>query len=697
MVDDSGGSAGAIGVHAAGLAPGKARSRPKLGRYASNLDQNPHWQRFRERFPKAHAWALRDRLDKILVPGGIAAQDWATQRAQGLSAGRSLEELWPAPAVLPMANCQDGETDCDPEAPVKYEIASPSETVKRQVRDLLWGHVGMLVEEHPVFNVGTRRLVEESEVVDVQRSNYGFRLLVHRTAAGLPLYGGPQRLEFDSEGRLLAFNKGFITEAEAAKVRGLASRAAKVADVVEQARNHVQNTWEPGRGAGDTPPTTLKRSLRTYEPVRGRVLDVVHLTDDARRGGHVVQIDSETGEIYSDYREEVGYTDARVRRATYSSGNLLNPSTTTSTSIYTRDSNELVHDFFYIMDDRRCENGSLVNCPTCPTNPGTTDRCSRQPLTHCLEAYQTSQDGNIRGTRMPSRDFSVFGTSYATEGHVYYWARNYMQWQRNALSLLGLLPSSVSDYEKATLIVNACRSIAYVDSGDDDMVRTSKSDADASRKIYFRNYPSESDNASDFVFDFVPSGSVIAHEMNHFVMFDYLDFGASKNCGSGDENRNVHEGVLGTLLPQRHWHSRYGVGYNPSPQSRLLWASRESAQVHTNASTLLTRSGQPCSGSDYNAGRVLGQALWKLAWSRDYTDAGGQINIKGITSRDELIATAYFAAMWADNGTIEDFAWAFTAYAYFFLGLLDADDVEDWCNVFDRHEIAGEFGSTCSL
>src|SRR5690606_21922822 len=138
---------------------------------------------------------------------------------------------------------------------------------------------------------------------------------------------------------------------------------------------------------------------------------------------------------------------------------------------------------------------------------------------------------------------------------------------------------------------------------------------------------------TDFAFDFVASASVIAHELNHFVMRRYLNVDSGVDCGAGDENRLFHEGVLGTLLPQRQWQSEYSIGYAPFNQSRLWFSSSSTGRVHVGTNGLMTQSAFPCSGSSYTAGRVLAQALWKLAWSRD--SGGSLINLQGIVNNHD--------------------------------------------------------------
>lgn len=260
---------------------------------------------------------------------------------------------------------------------------------------------------------------------------------------------------------------------------------------------------------------------------------------------------------------------------------------------------------------------------------------------------------------------------------------------------LGLLPASINDYTKTLVIVNPCRSISYFTSS--EFVRTDKSETDSLSRMFLRNYPNEGNSSTDFEFDFIASASVVAHEMNHFVMRDYLNVDFGLDCGAGDENRVFHEGVLGTLMPHRHWHTEYSIGYAPSPQSRLWLSSSAVGQVHVGTTGLMTESGFPCSSANvYTAGRVLAQALWKLAWSRDYNSSGTLLNIQGITSKNDLVETSYEAAMQADGGSLEDFAWEFTNYADTLIGLSNAD-VVDWCQVFKRHQLDDEFTASCTL
>lgn len=304
--------------------------------------------------------------------------------------------------------------------------------------------------------------------------------------------------------------------------------------------------------------------------------------------------------------------------------------------------------------------------------------------------------GNIHADVKPSRDFSGQGDTAATEGNTYNWARSYMQFQKPALANLGLLASSAANYTKTLVVVNACRPIAYF-TPSSSFLRTDVSATDSLTRVFFRNYPSESVSATDFYFDYVPSNAVIAHEMNHFVTSEYLGVSTGKNCSTGNHNSLVHEGALGTLLPHLYANDRYSVGYAPSNTDRLWFSSSDVGRVHKGTSGLLTVSSEPCSGDVYHAGRVLGQALWKIAFSRDYDASGTMLNIQGITDVDEMVETAYEAARQAAGGSLSEFAWEFTWYAKNVLGILTNGEVEEWCELFERHELDGEFTSSCQL
>ena len=115
------------------------------------------------------------------------------------------------------------------------------------------------------------------------------------------------------------------------------------------------------------------------------------------------------------------------------------------------DDRRLEHDFFYVMNDHRCEGDSETNCGDTP----------HAGDTWCSAAHESyNGDSNIRATRRTNRDFDRYypGGSSETFGetNAYYWARWFSQWLKPSLDAMGVLPGSASNYTRVLIITNAC-------------------------------------------------------------------------------------------------------------------------------------------------------------------------------------------------------------------------------------------------
>jgi hypothetical protein len=42
--------------------------------------------------------------------------------------------------------------------------------------------------------------------------------------------------------------------------------------------------------------------------------------------------------------------------------------------------------------------------------------------------------------------------------------------------------------------------------------------------------------------------------MNHFFLKRYYDVGSDLDCGGANQLKFIHEGTLGTAVPQAFWH-----------------------------------------------------------------------------------------------------------------------------------------------
>ena len=92
------------------------------------------------------------------------------------------------------------------------------------------------------------------------------------------------------------------------------------------------------------------------------------------------------------------YTDAMVNRWYFSGGNLFTPQQIVSTNQYTRNDRRLEHDFFYVMNDHRCEGSAETSCAA-----------TSHADTWCEQAHGTYNGSSyIRATRRTNRDFDAY-------------------------------------------------------------------------------------------------------------------------------------------------------------------------------------------------------------------------------------------------------------------------------------------------
>jgi hypothetical protein len=361
--------------------------------------------------------------------------------------------------------------------------------------------------------------------------------------------------------------------------------------------------------AGSEP--TVRRAERAVDIVRNaRVWDVEMLAQNGKCHWRVI-VDAASGKLLnvSDLVDRA-YTDARVNRWKYSGGDLFNAAQVVSTGIYTRNDRRLEHDFFYMMNDHRCEGLSESSCSETPFVSN-----------WCSAAYGTTNGlSYIRATRRTNRDFSPYYPSGSSETfgetHAYYWSRQFSQWLKPSLDALGVLPNSASDYPRVLMISDACRSGSVHNSSFSVTTDANKGEGTNVIRLAHRD-PSGSSNHNkscegNGCFD---NPSNIHHELNHFFLKRYYGVGSDLDCGSSNQLKFTHEGILGTAVPQAFWHNYYGVGYSPSSTNKLYFSHSSVGRVHTSDTTKMTVSNYLCvnnTDDPYTAGRVVGQALWEF-------------------------------------------------------------------------------------
>lgn len=368
--------------------------------------------------------------------------------------------------------------------------------------------------------------------------------------------------------------------------------------------------------------------------------------------------------------DAVAYTDARVRRWAYTDGDVRQPFQVTTSNMYVRDDNTLTHDFFYSANEQRT-NGTLSAC------------ADQGNKTTWPEAAWDSFGSStfIRHTHRADRDFSLWSPAESSgtfaESHNYFWSRAFFQWLKPALKELGVLPSSASNYPKVLMITNACIDDIGYASGTGLEVSTQHNEGESSRKIRIADACRQG-NAACAANDYsngkgghysscdgtgcMATPSIIQHEINHYILAQFFGVGSSLDCNAGDQLRFLHEGTMGSVIPQAFWHHYYGVGYAPSDTDRLFTMDEPRGRVHVSNSTLMKVSDWYCSNNTtvtstnkgpYNAGRVPAQVLWKFYHGIEYNGSTPGSLWRPATDTDFLILT-YWAADLVAASTYKD-------------------------------------------
>jgi hypothetical protein len=426
------------------------------------------------------------------------------------------------------------------------------------------------------------------------------------------------------------------------------------------------------------------RAERAVDIIRGlRVYDVEVASVDGDCHWRTI-VDTADGRVLnvSDLVDRAA-TDAKVNRWRFPSGDLYKPVQIISPNQYTRDDQRLEHDFFYMMNDHRCEGAAETSC-------GDTGFATNW----CSNAYGTNNGNSfIRATRRSDRDFSSYypgGTSEAfAETNAYYWARQFVQWLKPSLDSLGVLPNTASDYPRVLMITDTCRSRSAYSSSLSVTTEGNRGEDIGVIRLAHRNPTGASfDNAACEGGGCFDNPSNVHHEMNHFFLQRYYGVGSDLDCGGANQLRFIHEGTLGTAVPQALWHSYYGVGYTPSATSKLYFSDSEIGQVHTTDSNRMTVGEYLCAGTDspYTAGRVVGQALWEFYHGINVTGSNQSSTWRPNTDTD-FNTLVYWAADLTAGSTYKDRY----EYANRIMEILDKysnwtpEAKRDYCGIFEHH------------
>ena len=530
-----------------------------------------------------------------------------------------------------------------------------------------------------LFEIDARTL-QGVQPTAFQSSPYFRKLAFDQVVAGEKILYGRTLVHFDRNWNVIGVSRMLVTPNKLALAPASAGATGGV-DPQIAARTAL---GVPPDKSCEAKAARTVRIERAVDIVRGlRVIDVELASSDGDCHWRAI-IDAATGRVLNvtDLVDRA-FTDAQVNRWRYPNGDLFAPTQMVSTGQYTRNDRRLEHDFFYMMNDHRCEGAAETAC-------GETAFATNW----CSKAYgTTSGDSFIRATRRTDRDFTPYfpGGSSETFGETngYYWARQFAQWLKPSLDAMGVLPASADDFPRVLMISDACRSGSVHNASFAVTTEDDKGEGTNVIRIAHRNPAGPSnDNAACEAGGCFDNPSNLHHEMNHFFLKRYYDVGSDLDCGGANQLKFIHEGTLGTAVPQAFWHGYYGVGYNPAT-NRLYFSDSTVGQVHTNDSNRMTIGGFLCVNNTddaYSAGRVVGQALWEFYHGIKVTGSS-QSGTWHPTTDTDFNWIVYWAADLMAASTYKDRY----EYANRLMEILDkhtnwsSDGKSDYCEIFGHH------------
>ena len=538
-----------------------------------------------------------------------------------------------------------------------------------------------LARNAQLFGVEAGALERTLRATNYQSAAYFRKLTFDQYVGDDKVLYGRTLVHFDRNWNVIGISRMIVTPE---KLALKAASAGATGGIDAQAATRTALDTPADKACQGKPARTVS-AQRAVDIVRGiRVFDVELATADGDCHWRTI-IDAATGRpLNTTDLINRAFTDAKVNRWRYPGGNLFAPEEFVSTGQYTRNDRRLEHDFFWMMNDHRCEGAAETSCMQ-----------TNFTSTWCSKAYgTTSGDSFIRATRKTDRDFSSFfpgaGSETFGETNAYYWARQFAQWLKPSLDAMGVLPDSASDFPRVLMISDACRSgsahnSSFAVTTDDD-----KGEGTDVIRIAHRNPagPANHNFACEGggCFD---NPSNLHHEMNHFYLSRYYGFGSDLDCDGANQMKFIHEGALGTAVPQAFWHSYYGVGYNPSSTNQLYFSHSDIGRVHTSNSNRLTVGGNLCvdmTDDPYVAGRVVGQPLWEFYHGIKVTGSS-QSGTWHPTTDTDFNWIVYWAADLMAASTYKDRY----EYANRLMEILDkhtnwsSGGKQDYCEIFEHH------------
>lgn len=569
-----------------------------------------------------------------------------------------------------------------------------------------WILAAFLTQHPGVFEVDTGSLQAGLPQLQLQKYSVGRhyrRALLKQTLSGEPILDGRTVVYFDVNWNVTGITRMINTPAKLpVDLDGELSRAdaAEEAALALEAKTGLNaQSWLDVSG---TRGVDWVRQIQAWDL---RMVNPGDLDDD-----YTVRVDAHTGEVLNSYSNVDHYGDAQVLRWGYSSGYKDSAVQYDTSSFYTRDDNTLVHDFFYVMNDER-GGGTQATCTETSSDTLWRD-----------DAYGTNTGADwVRATRRSDRDFSLWGPSGTmgsfSESNTYYWGRWFVQWMKSSLNSLGVLPSSASDYPQALIVTNACISGSGLHSSTYDVttldnvaegipvIRMKEWCRDTNGNCDAADYADQGDNFHACEDEGChPSPSTIQHELNHFFLKTYYDVDSGLDCATGNQLKFLHEGILGSAIPQAYWHHYYGVGYNPD-EDRMYKANTSAGEVHSDAATLMDVPGYLCDDYDddaaddpYTAGRVAGQAMWELYHGKKVD--GSVINTTARPATDTDFLELMYWASDLTAGSTNSRRYEFAEHVMEIIELYStatSTTKGEWCDVMEHHGLDVTIpGSYCS-
>jgi hypothetical protein len=585
----------------------------------------------------------------------------------------------PPPARLPPVETRRQPPE-DPQQLIRWpRLSAATLALESRAAELILRN---FLAQHPaVFEVTAAEFATTMQQMNFQVGAFFRKAMFEQSyRAGEKLLSGRTLVLFDANWNVINLSRMITTPAKLA-VEPLATTSISEAQAVRIASQQAF-----ARECAGSPPTVVRAELAVDAIRKVRVWDVEMMSEDSECHWRTI-IHANSGTVLNAHDlRQFGYTDAKVNRWKYPGGDNFIPQQVISTGIYTRNDRRLEHDFFYVMNDHRCEGDPEVDC----TAITAFDSLS------CEKAYGTTNGPSyIRATVRTARDFDGYYPAGASEAfaetHIYYWARQFCQWLKPALDALGVLPDSAADYPRVLIITDRCSTRAFASSsGYKVTTQGNKGGAGAAIRFPHRD-PMDTKRHNDTCeggacFD-TPGN--IAHELNHFFLGKYFGVGSSVDCGDSVQLGFTHEGILGTAVPQAFWHYYYGVGYNP-PTDKLYFSDSAVGRVHADESSRMILENYFCTGDPdpYNSGRVAGQAMWEIYHGKVIRPAGN-INTWRPATDTDFNVLAYWAADLQAASTFQDRY----EYANRVMEILDKYSVwpslgkQHFCEIFQHHSL----------